>query len=195
MYPVIQHVNAVAGAVSSISAQVQDLNERLSTIQMAQENSNVDVSHVVTAVSHEDIMEVRVMIEKLQLELIAKCSDMKKELDVFRREDIKKDIAREGKLMETGIVLKVEQMVNKMVKDRMDVVSSELKAYVDKVLSNSVIDAMGTNLDDYNNADRTPTPTPEEDEDYEINVTLNGERSEPPAPKKRSGRPKKTQPL
>jgi hypothetical protein len=170
MYAVIQRVNALCGAVSSLNAQVRLLNEQVAELKNDSMNTPalppspppVTVAAIdYTAARSEELGDVKRLVQKVQLDVIDKHSEVKKET----------------KMLETTLMLKVEQLVNKMVKDRHEALGHELRAYVDSAVS-------------------YPEPAfDSNEEEYEINVTLAGEKDTPlpadSAPKRKS-RAKKT---
>lgn len=179
MYSLIQRVNAVSGALNGLNAQVHTLNERVSTL--SQQQPMMPPTQITSSqpnVSSDELLELKKLITKIQLELIDKHNELKKEIDTMQKGDVKTLIAKETKLLEASLMMKVEQTINKMMKDRLDSHMTDVKQYVEKRVESLTLE---------HSEQRN---VPQEDEDYEINVTLNGEKEEP-VPKKSARRAKK----
>lgn len=150
MYAVIQRVNALCGAVASLNAQVRSLNDQVLALTKVEEKPQVP--SVAASVPNEDVAELKRLVQKVQLDVVDKNNDLKKDT----------------KILETTLMLKVEQLVNKMVKDRHEALGNELKAYVDSSIAYP---------EPAYPEPAYPEPACDSNEDdYEINVTLTGEK-------------------
>jgi hypothetical protein len=151
MYTLVHKINVLQANVSGLQTQLAHMYHR----QTPQQNER-DVAPVV---KEEHLLEIQNKIEelsksinKIQIDFTTKQTEIKKE-SVARDEDIRRDI----KLLETTLPIKLEQLVNKIVKDRIDQLGKELKNSI-KSIELTSSSAINTN-----------------DEDFEINVTLTGE--------------------
>lgn len=193
MYSVVQRLNVVTGAIGTLSSQVRSLHEQV--VKLTAEVDNVGQSPPVTivepSVRPEELADVKRFATKVQNDLKEVISELKKELDTLRKDDIKKEVSKETKLLEATLMLKVEQTINKMVKDRTETIGNELKSHVEKTLHDSII-FKSTSHAEPTGAEPVEISAPGEinSDEYEINVTLAGEKDDV-QPKKRAGRPRK----
>lgn len=150
-------VNSLSGAINNINMNMANLSDRISTITQEQKKDSNN------SVSNSDLEELKHLVNKVQLDVVTKHTELKRELDSLRREEIKKEVSKESKLLETMVMHKVEQLLSKSLKDRTTNLSDELKHYVDTQIA-----SLSSNRPD-------PINNVEDDENYEIAVTLAGE--------------------
>jgi hypothetical protein len=167
MFAIVQQLNAVSGGLVSLSAQVKHVNDKVDTMTVTSNGTSREDNNATM----EALSDLKKLITKVQLELIDKYNEIRKDIETIKRDEFRKDISKEIKLLETSLVLKVETMVNKMVKDRTETLGTDLKQMI---------------LNEF----RAPLELTDKQEDYELNVTLTGEKEEV-QPKKRSVRSKK----
>lgn len=167
MYHIQNKVNALGALVNGLGQQLHVLSEHVSKIPMTDKNSVVG-----PLVKNEDLDEVKRLITKVQMEVIDKYAEIRKDVESLKQDSLRKELNKEIKLLEASLLIRMEQTVNKMMKDRLETFSTEIKQYVDKTVAEE-------------NVDKMDIPTnPSDTDDYEINVTLAGEKEELPVVKR-----------
>jgi DNA-binding FrmR family transcriptional regulator len=127
MFAITQQINAIVGAINGLQTQVLVLDKKVSELSTQQRESGAaDVSQKINSLSG-NIEDVKKSISKVQVDVVGKHNDIKKDLDSSKKEI---------KLLETTLTRKMEQSINKTVKDRTDLVSAELKSFVETTLKN-----------------------------------------------------------
>lgn len=167
MFPIIQRLNGLTSSMNSLNSQMNVLSTEMLKQSRGSTNSSI---------SNEVITELQRSVNKLQVEFVTKQNEIKREVDklVLKDDDSKKDVSREIKLLETTLSMKLEQLVNKMVKDRVEQMMQGIKMDIEREIE----ERLGASRNMHE---------PSFEEDYEINVTLTGENaiSETPAPKRK----------
>lgn len=126
MFGIIQRMNALSGALNSVQIQVGALSDQVSRVSTDRiEAEQQGVSQQLTTLS-QSIDDVKKSVGKIQVDVLAKYNDLKKDVDLQRKE---------AKLLETTLTLKLEQIVNKSVKTRTDIIASELRDFVQKSIA------------------------------------------------------------
>ena len=193
MFAIIQRVNTISGAMQNLTVQVQSLSDTVAKLPSPSSSSQVQNERSAT---ERALAELKSQVEAVVAD-VAKLRDtgreeLKQQIVRDLAKEVSKEIAKECKLMETSVLLKLEQTANKMMKERMDKLSTELKQYVDKATESAKENA-------YRDAEvalqgegqgQGDGSADDETEDYEINVTLAGEKEET-APKRAPRKPRK----
>lgn len=157
LFSVMTKLNTLSGAVNNINMNMSTLSDRISSIAQEQRTGSQNT------VNTSDLEEIKRSLIKIQGELASKHIELKKDIETIRRDEIKKEVTKEAKLLETMLMHKVEQLLNKSLKDRTSNLSDELKRYVDITVASSSV-----------NVPSSDSGMPEDD-NYEIAVTLAGE--------------------
>lgn len=154
MFSVVQQLNALSSSVTALGTKVSQLSIKL------QEHSNeTDVEAFKEMKSGVD--DVKKVLSKLQLDVASKQLELKKELDVLRQEDVKKTVAKEFMLLETTLLHKVQQSINKSLKERFDTLFAECKAYVDsQVLAHMQVQDTEAQVGTQETTDSKPSTIP-----------------------------------
>jgi ABC-type transporter Mla subunit MlaD len=126
MFAITQQMNALMGAVNNLQVQVNTLNNKIAALSTTQrDSSGADFSQKVDSLSG-NIDDIKRSLNKIQVDTVSKHNDIKKDLDSNKKE---------VKLLETTLTRKMEQTINKSVKDRTDLVADELKSFVERTLT------------------------------------------------------------
>jgi hypothetical protein len=126
MFAITQQMTALMGAVNSLQVQVNTLNNKITALSTTQrDSSGADFSQKVDSLSG-NIDDIKRSLNKIQVDTVSKHNDIKKDLDSNKKE---------VKLLETTLTRKMEQTINKSVKDRTDLVTDELKSFVERTLT------------------------------------------------------------
>lgn len=150
MYALVHRINVLQANVNGLQSTLANIYQKQASPQASEKETSVQAEQFLDI--QNKVEELSKSIHRIQIDLTTKQTEIKKE-SVARDEDIRRDI----KLLETTLPIKLEQLVNKIVKDRIEQLGQELKNSLQTV-------------------DLTPMSSihPNE-EDFEINVTLTGE--------------------
>jgi transcription antitermination factor NusA-like protein len=126
MFTLVNQINALAAGLNGLRREVSNLNDKVEKLSVSQnENSNENISLQLGKLT-ETVEDIKKNLNKVQIDVVSKNNDLKKDID---------NLKKEAKLLETTITHKVDQSVNKSVKDRTDLISKELKIHLDSKLS------------------------------------------------------------
>ena len=129
MFPIMSRVNGLAGVVNSLQSQVKTLNDQVSTVSLVQKDSVENDANLKIAKLMEVMEDLKKSLNRVQLDVVTKHNEIKKDIDACKKE---------VKLLETTLMHKVEQVINKSVKDRTDMVADELKSFVERTITDLV---------------------------------------------------------
>ena len=129
MFPIMSRLNGLAGVVNSLQSQVRNLNDQVSTVSLVQKDSVENDANLKIAKLMEVMEDLKKSLNRVQLDVVTKHNEIKKDIDVCKKEI---------KLLETTLMHKVEQVINKSVKDRTDMVADELKSFVERTITDLV---------------------------------------------------------
>jgi len=191
MFAIIQRVNTISGAMQNLTVQVQTLADTVAKLPSPSSSSQVQNDRSAT---ERALAELKSQIEAVVAD-VAKLretgrEELKQQIVRELAKEYAKEIAKECKLMETSVLLKLEQTANKMMKERMDKLSTDLKQYVDKATEAAKENAYKEAEVALQGEGHGDGSADDETEDYEINVTLAGEKEET-APKRAPRKPRK----
>lgn len=127
MYAIIQKVNALSGSIHSMNSQLNELTKKVYTDTTTTESNEHDAKIVGSKVD-----DLKSAVNKMQIEVVSKHNELKRDIEMLRKDDIKRELSKASVVLETTVAHKMEQTINKVVKDRMDRMMDELKLYVDK---------------------------------------------------------------
>lgn len=147
MYALVHRINVLQANVNGLQSTLANIYQKQASPQPSEKEPSPQTEHLLDI--QNKVEELSKSIHRIQIDLTTKQTEIKKE-SVARDEDIRRDI----KLLETTLPIKLEQLVNKIVKDRIEQLGQELKNSLQSVDLSSI--------------------HPNE-EDFEINVTLTGE--------------------
>lgn len=129
-FQIINRINTLVSSMNNLNNQVNDLTQQLRNIQNQQQN----VSRGANA-QNDTLEDTRKQLSKLQIDLVSKTNEIKKEIEMLRTEEVKKQLAKEVRLLEATIIHKVEQQVNKTIKDRLQVTFAEIDEKIEKKIA------------------------------------------------------------
>jgi hypothetical protein len=127
MYAIIQKVNALSGSIHSMNSQLNELTKKVYTDTTTTESNEHDAKIVGSKVD-----DLKSAVNKMQIEVVSKNNELKRDIELLRKDDIKRELSKASVVLETTVAHKMEQTINKVVKDRMERMMDELKLYVDK---------------------------------------------------------------
>jgi outer membrane murein-binding lipoprotein Lpp len=135
MYAVAQRINQVASAVNTLSVQVKAIDDKVKVIDGGNTDKGMN-NYVVPA----DIDE---KVSKVQKEMTVAINGLKnqiKEVDATLKDLLKKEVSKQSLLFDTTIGHKIDQSINKILKERLEVLSIEQRAYIDRCVEDKCND-------------------------------------------------------
>lgn len=124
----------MTGSINNMNSQIVHLNDRLN----ATKKDATDSTGIKEAVD-----DCKRQLQKIQIDLVAKHNELKRELDAFKKDEMKKELSKESMILETTLNHKLEQMVQKTLKDRTDRILIELKSYTDNKMREYISELEG----------------------------------------------------
>ncbi len=167
MYGVYQRINAIAGAVNTLSSEIKVLEEKIGNERDTPTNTST------TSTTQQSLSSLEQTIETV-----------KKDIEILKKLEVKKEIQKELCVFETTLSKKLEQNMTKLLNDKLEMMmmeyNSKMSSVIDEKIKN-MVPLSSTTLD-----------MSALDDDYEINVTLAGENEteKPIVEKKKGGRKK-----
>ena len=169
MFAITQRVNVLQTTVAALQNKVYSLNNKV-------ENADTNtLSSSSSPIVDNKVDDVAKSVQKMQVDLATKHVESKKEIEkiLSKQEELKKEL----KLIETTLTMKTEQLVNKLVRERLEVMGADLKRSLEVAHDTSA-----------------PVSRDGKDEDYEIDVMLANEvastaTEDVTKPKKRGRKP------
>ncbi len=110
-----------------MNSQLNELTKKVYTDTTTTESNEHDAKIVGSKVD-----DLKSAVNKMQIEVVSKHNELKREIELLRKDDIKRELSKASVVLETTVAHKMEQTINKVVKDRMDRMMDELKLYIDK---------------------------------------------------------------
>jgi hypothetical protein len=129
MFAISQQLNNVNGSLHSLQGQLNQLKEQVQTMKNVQSKTIENDPNMKLEKLSESFDELKKLVNKVQLDLVTKYNELKKDIDTSKKEII---------LIDTTISHKIDQIVKKIVKDRTDLIAEELKSFVERSLSEYV---------------------------------------------------------
>jgi hypothetical protein len=142
-----QQANMLGNALRSLQLEVHHLKEKITEVSGGEQAStttpgsskSVDVSHFET-----QIEDVKKTLSKWQTELLSMINGLKRDTEVIKETDVKKELI----LMEASLTHKLESIVNKIVKERLDMYSTEMREEMDALIDEKLSALMNTDADE-----------------------------------------------
>jgi hypothetical protein len=142
-----QQANMLGNALRSLQLEVHHLKEKITEVSGGEQAStttpgsskSVDVSQFET-----QIEDVKKTLSKWQTELLSMINGLKRDTEVIKETDVKKELI----LMEASLTHKLESIVNKIVKERLDMYSTEMREEMDALIDEKLSALMNTDADE-----------------------------------------------
>jgi hypothetical protein len=142
-----QQANMLGNALRSLQLEVHHLKEKITEVSGGEQAStatpgsskSVDVLHFET-----QIEDVKKTLSKWQTELLSMINGLKRDTEVIKETDVKKELI----LMEASLTHKLESIVNKIVKERLDMYSTEMREEMDALIDEKLSALMNTDADE-----------------------------------------------
>lgn len=148
---------AVSQQMSYLSSSINRIQSQVNAMKTELQGSNPSVNESQLT-QLDDVVK---NVSKMQVDVSIKHAEQKRELEKLGK--LLEQVQKEQKVLETTLTLKTEQIVGKIVKERLEQNKEEMIDYIlNKLTSRDVSSPSFENVE-----------VPEqEEEDYEINVTL-----------------------
>ena len=160
MFAITQKINTLTMQMQSLYCQVSSLANEVRKSNENVDGNEAEARSINLINNNERIDDVQKNLTKLQLDFMGKQGDLKKDIEklVVKQEELKREI----KILETTMSVKLEQLIVRLVKERVDQMIEGMKSCGKDICNDEILE-----------------------EDYEINVTMTGENVEEEKPKRK----------
>jgi Skp family chaperone for outer membrane proteins len=129
--------------MNGMSGVIQQMNNQITNLTTLVNDNMAATNPAASADIKAATEELKATLTKVQVDIVNKHNELKKDIEKIRKEDIQKELSKEMIMLETTLVHKMDQSINKAFTERSDRLLTEMKVYVDDVIASLADDDVG----------------------------------------------------